>query len=147
MRMTEKYILGDCIKEMSKIKDRSIDMIFAALPYNLQLSKPLLRPDHPNVKGVSHEWDKFNSFEAYDIFTFKWLTETRRVLKKDGYSYFLSKISYLGFPPNAYSKSSSLTPKKQPDLVQDESYGKKGVLYDKELSNRQRLPSAIDGHH
>ena len=82
--MTEKYILGDCIKEMSKIKDNSIDMIFADPPYNLQLSKPLLRPDHTNVKGVSHEWDKFNSFEAYDIFTFKWLTEARRVLKKDG---------------------------------------------------------------
>ena len=82
--MTEKYILGDCIKEMSKIKDSSIDMIFADPPYNLQLSKPLLRPDHTNVKGVSHEWDKFNSFEAYDIFTFKWLTEARRVLKKDG---------------------------------------------------------------
>ena len=82
--MSEKYILGECIKEMSKLKDHSVDMIFADPPYNLQLSKPLLRPDQTDVKGVSHDWDKFNSFEAYDLFTINWLTEARRILKKDG---------------------------------------------------------------
>ena len=68
----EKLIEGDCINEMSKIKDQSVDMIFADPPYNLQLSKSLLRPDQTNVKGVNHSWDKFNSFEAYDEFTKKW---------------------------------------------------------------------------
>ena len=82
--MSEEYILGDCIKEMSKLKDNSIDMVFADPPYNLQLSKPLLRPDQTDVKGVRHDWDKFNSFKAYDAFTLNWLTEARRILKKDG---------------------------------------------------------------
>ena len=80
----EKLIIGDCINEMSKIKDQSVDMIFADPPYNLQLSKSLLRPDQTNVKGVNHSWDKFNSFEAYDEFTKKWLYQCRRVLKNDG---------------------------------------------------------------
>ena len=80
----EKLLTGDCIKEMSKIKDNSIDMIFADPPYNLQLSKALFRPDQTNVKGVNHSWDKFNSFEAYDEFTTKWLYQCKRVLKDDG---------------------------------------------------------------
>ena len=80
----EKLITGDCIKEMSKIKDQSVDMIFADPPYNLQLSKSLLRPDQTNVKGVNHSWDKFNSFEAYDKFTKEWLYQCKRILKDDG---------------------------------------------------------------
>ena len=80
----EKLIIGDCIKEMSKIKDQSVDMIFADPPYNLQLSKSLLRPDQTNVKGVNHSWDKFNSFEAYDKFTKEWLYQCKRILKDDG---------------------------------------------------------------
>ena len=80
----EKLIIGDCIEEMSKIKDQSVDMIFADPPYNLQLSKSLLRPDQTNVQGVNHSWDKFNSFEAYDEFTKKWLYQCKRILKNDG---------------------------------------------------------------
>jgi len=80
----EKLITGDCIKEMSKIKDQSVDMIFADPPYNLQLSKSLLRPDQTNVKGVNHSWDKFNSFESYDKFTKEWLYQCKRILKDDG---------------------------------------------------------------
>ena len=82
--MIQEYILGECIKEIAKLKDQSVDMIFADPPYNLQLSKPLLRPDQTDVKGVRHDWDKFNSFKAYDTFTLNWLKEARRVLKKDG---------------------------------------------------------------
>ncbi len=80
----EKLIIGDCIQEMSKIKDKSIDMIFADPPYNLQLSKALFRPDQTNVKGVNHYWDKFNSFKSYDEFTEKWLYQCKRVLKDQG---------------------------------------------------------------
>ena len=47
MCMTEKYILGDCIKEMSKIKDSSIDMIFADPPYNFE--------DHHKIKEIIFE--------------------------------------------------------------------------------------------
>ena len=82
--MIETLIIGDCIKEMSTIKDNSIDMIFADPPYNLQLSKALFRPDQTNVKGVNHSWDKFNSFEDYDKFTSNWLYQCKRILKDEG---------------------------------------------------------------
>ena len=82
--MSEKYILGNCIEKMAELKAASIDMVFVDPPYYLQLKKTLTRPDHSEVKGVCHEWDKFESFESYDNFTTSWLTEVKRVLKKDG---------------------------------------------------------------
>ena len=36
---TNTLIIGDCISEMRKIPDNSIDLIFADPPYNLQLDK------------------------------------------------------------------------------------------------------------
>ena len=40
-----KIYLGNCIKEMKKLPDKSVDLIFADPPYNLQLEKDLKRPD------------------------------------------------------------------------------------------------------
>ena len=82
--MTEIYITEDCIQAMSNIEDDSVDMVFADPPYNLQLNKSLHRPDHSDVSGVDHEWDKFRSFEEYDKFTINWLTEVKRILKPNG---------------------------------------------------------------
>ena len=59
-------------------------MVFSDPPYNLQLSKTLYRPDATKVSGVNDEWDKFNNFEDYDIFTRTWLSEVKRILKPDG---------------------------------------------------------------
>jgi modification methylase len=44
----------------------------------------LRRPDDSLVDGVDEEWDRFSDFAAYDEFTRDWLTECRRVLRKDG---------------------------------------------------------------
>ena len=33
---------------------------------------------------MEEDWDKFDGFNAYDQFTWKWLDECRRVLKDDG---------------------------------------------------------------
>ena len=79
-----KYILGDSLIELKKLKDQSIDMIFSDPPYNLQLSKTLYRPDSTRVSGVNDEWDKFDNFKDYDIFTGSWLSEVKRILKPDG---------------------------------------------------------------
>ncbi len=81
---SSKYILGDSLKELKKLKDFSVDMAFVDPPYNLQLSKTLYRPDTTKVSGVDDEWDKFNNFQDYDIFTKKWLYEVKRILKPDG---------------------------------------------------------------
>ena len=82
--MRGSYLIDDCINAMSNLDNNSVDMIFADPPYNLQLKKSLLRPDHTSVSGVNHDWDKFNSFEEYDKFTINWLKQAKRVLKKDG---------------------------------------------------------------
>jgi len=75
---------GDCIAEMARIPDRSIDMIFADPPYNLQLGGDLFRPEGSRVDAVDDEWDKFESLTAYDNFTREWLEQARRILKDDG---------------------------------------------------------------
>ena len=79
-----RIILGDCIAEMAKLPERSVDLVFADPPYNLQLGGELLRPDNSRVDAVDDDWDRFASFEAYDAFTRAWLAAARRVLKDDG---------------------------------------------------------------
>ena len=79
-----RILVGDCLDELSKLPDRSVDLVFADPPYNLQLSTELLRPNNTRVDGVDDAWDKFASFEEYDRFTRAWLAECRRVLKPDG---------------------------------------------------------------
>ena len=44
----------------------------------------LHRPDQSRVDAVDDDWDRFDSFEAYDAFTRAWLLAVRRVLKPDG---------------------------------------------------------------
>lgn len=75
---------GDCIAELSKLPARSVDLVFADPPYNLQLQGDLKRPDQSMVDAVDDAWDKFESFEAYDAFTRAWLLAVRRVLKPTG---------------------------------------------------------------
>ena len=61
-----KIINGDSLEELKKIPRETFDLIFADPPYNLQLSKTLLRPDQTKVDGVKENWDNFDSFEHYD---------------------------------------------------------------------------------
>ncbi|MEM1377319.1 MAG: site-specific DNA-methyltransferase [Pseudomonadota bacterium] len=75
---------GDCIAEMEKLPENSVDMIFADPPYNLQLDGTLHRPDQSKVDACDDHWDQFSSFSAYDSFTTAWLLAARRVLKPTG---------------------------------------------------------------
>jgi modification methylase len=75
---------GDCIAEMARLPDKSVDMIFADPPYNLQLGGDLFRPEGSRVDAVDDAWDKFESLAAYDGFTRDWLEQARRILKDDG---------------------------------------------------------------
>ena len=77
-------IEDDCIRAMAALPDGSVDMIFADPPYNLQLGGDLFRPEGGRVDAVDDDWDKFDTFEAYDSFTRAWLKEARRILKPDG---------------------------------------------------------------
>lgn len=77
-------IEGDSIEELKKLPDNSVDMIFADPPYFMQTQGELLRTDGTKFNGVEDEWDKFINYNDYDKFSYMWLKECKRVLKKDG---------------------------------------------------------------
>jgi modification methylase len=79
-----RIIESDCIAAMAALPDASVDMVFADPPYNLQLGGDLFRPEGGRVDAVDDDWDKFDTFEAYDTFTRAWLKEARRILKPNG---------------------------------------------------------------
>lgn len=79
-----KILQGDCIEIMNDLPEKSVDLIFADPPYNLQLEQELLRPDQSRVSAVDDSWDQFESFGAYDRFTRAWLGAAKRVLKDQG---------------------------------------------------------------
>ena len=80
----DSILIGDCIAAMKALPDRSVDCVFADPPYNLQLGGELFRPDGSHVDAVTDDWDKFDTFAAYDAFTRAWLAEAHRVLKDTG---------------------------------------------------------------
>ena len=79
-----KIINGDSLEELKKIPSETFDLVFADPPYNLQLKNSLTRPDRTKVSAVNDKWDQFESFKKYDEFTITWLSECKRILKKDG---------------------------------------------------------------
>ncbi|WP_137390053.1 site-specific DNA-methyltransferase [Rhodoligotrophos defluvii] len=76
-----QVLVGDCLDHLAQLPDKSVDLIFADPPYNLQLRGELLRPDNSRVNGVDAEWDRFGGFEQYDAFTKAWLGQCRRIMK------------------------------------------------------------------
>ncbi len=80
----DQIIPGDCVEVLSALPEKSIDLIFADPPYNLQLQRELWRPDMSRVEGVDDSWDKFDDLRAYDEFSRRWLQACRRVLKDTG---------------------------------------------------------------
>lgn len=75
---------GECIEVLKSLPDKSIDMVFADPPYNLQLGGDLHRPNNSKVDACDDHWDQFESYKKYDEFCREWLTEARRCLKDDG---------------------------------------------------------------
>lgn len=79
-----KIFLGDNLTLFKKIPNNNIDLIFADPPYNMQLSKELLRYGGEKFNGVNDEWDKYDSLIEYDKYAKKWLQECLRTLKPNG---------------------------------------------------------------
>jgi modification methylase len=80
----DTILKGDCVAALEKLPEKSVDVIFADPPYNLQLDGDLHRPDQSKVDAVDDAWDQFDSFAAYDAFTRAGLLAARRVLKPNG---------------------------------------------------------------
>ena len=81
---TNRILVGNCIERLKELPDNSVDLVFADPPYNLQLDGELHRPNNSKVDAVNDEWDQFDSFASYDVFTRAWMIEARRILKPNG---------------------------------------------------------------
>ncbi len=77
----DTLIQGDTLSILPTLPAESVDVIFADPPYNLQLDGDLWRPNLTKVDAVDDAWDKFASFDDYDMFTRAWLTEAQRIMK------------------------------------------------------------------
>ena len=80
----DQILPGDCTAVLPQLPEKSIDLIFADPPYNLQLQHELWRPNQTRVEAVDDAWDRFDDFAAYDAFSRQWLSACRRVLKDTG---------------------------------------------------------------
>jgi DNA modification methylase len=80
----DRIITGNCTQVLKTLPEKSVDLVFADPPYNLQLEKELWRPNATKVNGVNDGWDSFSSFESYDRFTQDWLEGCRHVLRDTG---------------------------------------------------------------
>ena len=83
-KFLNKIVNGNSLEILKTIPNKTFDLVFADPPYNLQIGKKLKRPDDSKVNGVNDKWDQFESFNDYDNFCKKWLTECKRVLKDNG---------------------------------------------------------------
>lgn len=77
-------ILGNCLDVLSKIKDESIDLIFADPPYNIG-------------KDFGNNKDSWKTQEDYLSWCKKWIDECYRVLKKNGTFYFMTSTQNMPF--------------------------------------------------
>lgn len=76
-------ICGDSLIELQKIPDKSINLIVADPPYNLN-------------KDYGNNQDRLK-FDEYLDFSRKWLTEAKRVLKDDGTIYVFMGMRYISY--------------------------------------------------
>lgn len=87
MKELQKNIIihGNCLEEMKKIPNNSIDLIFADPPYWMRVEGVLKRPEGTDFSGCDDEWDNtFNTNQDYSEFTRQWLSECHRILAKNG---------------------------------------------------------------
>jgi len=76
----------DCLELTKKIKDDSIDLIFADPPYNLSGSNfkmKFTKSGGTDLNTNKGNWDRYTDAE-FEEFTKKWLSECFRILKKNG---------------------------------------------------------------
>lgn len=65
----DTILQGECTEVLTSLPEKSVDLVFADPPYNLQLTQELWRPNQTRVDAVDDDWDQFESFAAYDAFT------------------------------------------------------------------------------
>ena len=82
---TNIIINGNCIEELDKLPEESVDLIFADPPYWMRVEGVLNRPTGVEYDGCNDEWDnQFETNEDYKEFTKNWISACMRVLKPNG---------------------------------------------------------------
>lgn len=72
---------NDCLSIMKQMRSESIDMIFADPPYFLSNGGKSISSGK-EVSVNKGEWDKKENYEDVSIFTYEWLKECFRIMKK-----------------------------------------------------------------
>ena len=93
---------GDCLKKLQQIPENSVDLIIADPPYNLSSGSEM------NYDGggsgdfggdwnqVNEDWDGF-TIENYEIFTNKWISQCKKILKNSGSIIIFGTYHNIGF--------------------------------------------------
>ena len=82
MSTEHKIIYGDCLEELQKLPNESVDLIFADPPYGLAKKKGLGWKYSKHIT-LEETWDIFGKDEFFG-FNLKWVAECWRVLKQGG---------------------------------------------------------------
>lgn len=77
-------ILGDSLAVLKKMKDKSVNLIFADAPYNIG-------------KNFGNNQDKWENVKAYIEWCKEWLDECMRILKDDGTIYFMTATQHMPY--------------------------------------------------
>jgi site-specific DNA-methyltransferase (adenine-specific)/modification methylase len=92
--MLNSIIFGDCIVELKKLQNNSVDLLLTDPPYNA--SSTVINLPNNTTGGafykINEEWDKFDNSADYLNWTRQWLKETDRVLKNMGSSLICCSI-------------------------------------------------------
>ena len=95
-------ITGECVEEMRKLPDSSVDLIIADPPYNLSKGGDWKWDNSVELQGMGGNWNKVMqdwdnySFEAYMAFTKELLTEAQRILKPTGSMWIFGTYHNIG---------------------------------------------------
>lgn len=77
-------ICGDCLEVLSKMKDSTVNLIFADPPYNIG-------------KNFGNNIDSWNSVNDYISWCKQWIDQCMRVLKDDGTMYFMTATQHMPY--------------------------------------------------
>lgn len=77
-------VLGNCIEELKKIENNTINLIFADPPYNIG-------------KDFGNNKDKWKNTEDYITWCKTWIDECFRILKEDGTFYFMTATQFMPY--------------------------------------------------
>lgn len=77
-------ILGESLSVLKKMKDKSVQLIFADAPYNIG-------------KDFGNNQDKWETVEAYINWCKEWIDECMRILTDDGSMYFMTATQHMPY--------------------------------------------------